>query len=126
MTKNYRGLPPWKFLFIVLLAAPVVAQSGRSFRDNPKGPWMDATLPPDQRADLVISQMTLDEKIGLVHGAEGYTAYRSPLSSQSLGGAGWVPGIPRLGIPDLQMTDGRSGVAHIGQGRYATALPSSL
>ena len=126
MTKNHRTLPPWKFLFIVLLAAPVVAQSGRGFRDTPKGPWMDAALPPDQRADLVIAQMTLDEKIGLVHGAEGYTTYRSALSSQALGGAGWVPGIPRLGIPDLQMTDGRSGVAHIGQGRYATALPSSL
>jgi beta-glucosidase len=30
-----------------------------------------------------------------------------------------------LGLPDLQMTDGRSGVANIGyRGRYATALPS--
>jgi beta-glucosidase len=32
-----------------------------------------------------------------------------------------------LGIPDFQMTDGRSGVANTGRrGRYATALPSSL
>src|ERR1700730_8076507 len=31
-------------------------------------PWMDASLDPDRRADLVISQMTLDEKIQLVHG----------------------------------------------------------
>ncbi len=44
-----------------------------------------------------------------------------------LGGAGYVPGVPRLGIPDLQMSDGRSGVANIGRtGRYATALPSAL
>jgi len=86
---------------------------------------MNVALPPDQRADLVMQQMTLDEKIGLVHGAEDYS-YRTPQRGQPLGGAGWVPGIPRLGIPPLQMTDGRSGVAHIGQGRYATALPSSL
>jgi len=71
---------------------------------------------------MVIQQMTLDEKITLVHGMEG------PLAQQySLGGAGYVPGIPRLGIPVLQMTDGRSGVANIGsRGRYATALPCAL
>ncbi len=40
---------------------------------------------------------------------------------------GWIPGIARLGIPDLQMTDGRSGVANAGHlGRYATALPTPL
>lgn len=83
---------------------------------------MDKSLSPDQRADLVIEQMTLDEKIALVHGIEGPVAKQA-----SLGGAGYVPGIPRLGIPALQMTDGRSEVANIGsRGRYATALPSSL
>jgi hypothetical protein len=29
---------------------------------------MDAGLPPDQRADLLIARMTLDEKIQLIHG----------------------------------------------------------
>ncbi len=93
-------------------------------REEPKGPWMDKSLSADQRADLVIGQMTLDEKIQLVHGTGGW----GPKSHQdSLGGAGYVPGIPRLGIPGLQMTDGRSGVANTGyRGRYATALPSSL
>lgn len=88
------------------------------------GPWMDKSLSPDSRADLLIGQMTLDEKIQLVHGTEGWGANAH---SQSLGGAGFVPGIPRLGVPGLQMTDGRSGVANTGyRGRYATALPSSL
>ncbi len=87
-----------------------------------KWPWLDKSLSPDQRAELVIQQMTLDEKIALVHGVTGAAARPS-----SLGGAGYVPGIPRLGIPALQMTDGRSGVANTGsRGRYATALPSSL
>ena len=88
----------------------------------PKGPWSDKSLSPDQRADLLIQQMTLDEKLLLVHGDTGEAALKN-----SLGGAGYVPGIPRLGIPALQMSDGRSGVANIGRtGRYATALPSAL
>ncbi len=88
----------------------------------PKGPWSDKSLSPDQRADLLIQQMTLDEKLTLVHGDDSEKSL-----PKWLGGAGYVPGIPRLGIPDLQMSDGRLGVANIGYtGRYATALPSAL
>jgi beta-glucosidase len=102
----------------------VFAQAPNQAAPAPKGPWMDRNLSPDQRADLLIGQMTLDEKIQLLHGSGGGGPSTPP---QSLGGAGFVPGIPRLGIPDMQMTDGRSGVANTGRrGRYATALPSSL
>jgi beta-glucosidase len=88
----------------------------------PKGPWSDKSLSPDQRADLLIQQMTLEEELTLVHGNDSEQS-----SPKWLGGAGYVPGIPRLGIPALQMSDGRSGVANIGYtGRYATALPSAL
>jgi len=88
----------------------------------PRGPWSDKSLSPDQRADLLIQQMTLEEKLSLVHGDVGEQSLQ-----RSLGGAGYVPGVPRLGIPALQMSDGRSGVANIGRtGRYATALPSAL
>src|SRR5260370_40737374 len=31
-------------------------------------PWSDAALSPDERADLVIKEMTLDQKISLLHG----------------------------------------------------------
>jgi beta-glucosidase len=31
-------------------------------------PWMNPSLDPDTRADLMIHEMTLDEKIQLVHG----------------------------------------------------------
>jgi beta-glucosidase len=88
----------------------------------PKGPWSDKNLSPDRRADLLIQQMTLDEKLSLVHGDSS-----EPSLKKWLGGAGYVPGVPRLGIPALQMSDGRSGVANIGRtGRYSTALPSAL
>ena len=107
---------------------PAFAQgAGQAARPVPTGPWMDKSLPPDRRADLVMEQMTLDEKLGLVHGGSAYSGQATPQPTQSLGGAGFIPGVPRLGIPDFQMTDGRSGVANTGRrGRYATALPSSL
>ena len=31
-------------------------------------PWSDKSLSPDVRADLVLKEMTLDEKIDLIHG----------------------------------------------------------
>ena len=32
-------------------------------------PWMNTALTPDQRANLVLKELTLDEKIILIHGA---------------------------------------------------------
>ena len=47
----------------------------------------------------------------------------------SIGSAGYVEGIPRLGVPALQETDAELGVAnpgHIRRGDEATAMPSNL
>jgi len=33
--------------------------------------WMDPSLTPEQRAELLLAAMTLDEKIALVHGGRG-------------------------------------------------------
>jgi beta-glucosidase len=90
--------------------------------------WSDKSLSPDARADLVIKEMTLDEKIQLLHGP-GWQALFTPQESGPLTRAiailGFIPGIPRLGIPDLQMTDSNQGISLAGaKGRYATALPS--
>ena len=93
---------------------------------------MDKTKSPDERADLLIGQMTIDEKISLVHGV-GYPIRPSPdpavniFRFKSKGGAGFIPGIPRLGIPDMQQNDSSYGVTRGGdQGRYATALPATI
>jgi len=105
----------------VLALAPVLAQ--RPAQQAPKGPWMDKSLSPDQRADLAMAEMTLDEKIALVHGAGGFNA----AGTRSNGGAGVVEGIPRLGIPDLQLADSAVGVRSAAErGRYATLLPSTI
>jgi beta-glucosidase len=92
-------------------------------------PWSDANLSPDQRADLVIKELSLDEKIQFLHGL-GWQALMLPMESgpgtRAITTLGFIPGVPRLAIPDLQMTDCVEGVSLAGaKGRYATALPSA-
>src|SRR5208283_25520 len=80
---------------------------------------LPAGTDPDQRADALLAQMTQAQKLQLVHGNLTLTSGSAPR------GAGlWVLGIPALGIPDLLMADGSTGVGDdVGQ---ATALPSSI
>jgi len=115
---------------VLALLFPLVAQRGPQQPQAPKGPWMDKTLSPDQRADLVLAEMTLDEKISLLHGGPG--GFGAPggqpaTPTRSLGGAGFIPGIARLGIPDLQMADAAVGVTRgASRSRYSTPLPSAV
>ena len=95
---------------------------------KPKGPWMDKSLTPDQRAELVLKEMTLAEKIRLVHGT-GMPGFgeADPEIVRSNGGGGFIPGFERFGLPDLNMNDSAVGSAGGSRkGRYSTALPSSL
>ncbi len=92
-------------------------------------PWMNPKLSPEERAELVLKQLTLDEKIALLHGngMANNPRWTMPLTYLANGGGGYVEGIPRLGIPGLVMTDAAYGVRDSGaNGRYATAMPSSL
>ncbi len=69
----------------------------------------------DARVDKLLSQMTLDEKMTLIHGAS-----EDPAVYQ--GQAGYLAGVPRLGIPGLRFADGPPGVLtrHPSQGETAT------
>jgi len=69
----------------------------------------------DDRVDKLLSQMTLAEKLTLIHdGREDPKEYQ--------GQAGYVGGIPRLGIPGLRFADGPPGVLtrHPSQAETAT------
>ena len=117
-----------RLLSVGLLLCSVASAQFKPKEKPPQGPWMNSSLNADQRADLVVKEMTLEEKIGLLHGT-GLLGLgpMSPLSVDSNGGAGYVVGIPRLGIPGIQMTDAAYGVRSSGQnGRYSTALPNNL
>jgi beta-glucosidase len=80
-----------------------------------------AQMNSDYRADLLLAQMTQDEKLQLVHGAGGPVTNIIPLPR---GAGGYIPGIPRLGIPALYFVDGSVGLAD--SSAPATALPSSI
>jgi beta-glucosidase len=69
----------------------------------------------DARVDKLLSQMTLDEKLTLIHGAQ-----EDPAVYQ--GQAGYLGGVPRLGIPGLRFADGPPGVLtrHPSPGETAT------
>ncbi|MBV9571815.1 MAG: glycoside hydrolase family 3 C-terminal domain-containing protein [Alphaproteobacteria bacterium] len=100
------------------------------------GPWMNASLTPDLRADLLLAQMTQEEQLQLVKGFVGANVklpYGRPppdaLRPVLPGTAGYVPGIPRLGIPPLVESDAGLGIAnngHIRPDDQATAFPSGL
>jgi beta-glucosidase len=106
------------------------AQQGAQLtQDAATKPWMDRSLSPDARANLLLQQMTLDEKLSLLHGngMAREPQWQRPLTRDSNGGAGYINPIPRLGIPAVDISDAAYGVRAAGaMGRYATALPSNL
>jgi len=80
------------------LARGLAAQSG-----NPANP-----------IDQLIAQMTIEEKISMLHGST---------DPAPLGQAGYVAGVPRLGIPPLRIAEGPAGIR---TSQPATALPAPV
>ncbi|HEY2661757.1 MAG TPA: beta-glucosidase [Caulobacteraceae bacterium] len=98
----------------------------------PARPWLNPALSAAARTDLVLAQMTEAEKLTLVFGYFGEhkadSGYLRP-SGARYGSAGYVPGIPRLGIPPQWETDAGVGVAtqhDSARFRLRTSLPSGL
>jgi beta-glucosidase len=107
----------------------LMALTNSAMAQNASQPWMNSSLSPEERVNLVLKQMTLEEKIALLHGnGMAHAAkWQMPLTSISNGGAGYVEGVKRLGIPPLFISDAAYGVRDSGaNGRYSTALPSTL
>lgn len=73
-----------------------------------------ATYPLSPRVLQLIGKLTLDEKLSLVRGAS---------DPNNLGQAGYIPGVPRLGIGPLRLTDGPAGIR---VGKPATAMPAPV
>ncbi|WP_413188792.1 beta-glucosidase [Paraburkholderia sacchari] len=84
----------------------------------------DPDVSADARAASLVAQLTTDEKIQLVHGAgDPFASIGGPFPP-GINGAGYIPGIPRLGIPAFAMADSTGGVNVRGGG--ATALPAPI
>lgn len=78
-----------------------------------------AAQSPEERAKAMVAQMTLEEKIGLMHGP-------SDCSGDQCWYVGNVPGIPRLGLPRINMNDGPQGFRDESRPGTSVAWPSAL
>jgi beta-glucosidase len=120
-------IPVLMFLTFAMMVVPGFSQR-RPQAAKPTGPWMNTSLSADERADLVIKEMTLDEKIAVLHGVGMPTD--DPLTEENMPsnrGVGYEVGVPRLGIPGIDMSDAAYGVRSSGaNGRYSTALPANV
>ncbi|MEV0093849.1 glycoside hydrolase family 3 C-terminal domain-containing protein [Streptomyces sp. NPDC050738] len=90
----------------IATAAPAAAAGGAG-----AGAGSPAPAFASKRVRKLLARLTLDEKISLVHGAT---------DPERLGQAGYLPGVARLGIPELRLTDGPAGV---NVAKSATGLP---
>src|SRR6201997_65074 len=117
------------YLLLTVIAFALIPAASIAAAQNNDRPWMNPSLSPEERADLVLKQLTLDEKLALLHGNGMAHApqWQMSLSNLTNGGAGYVEGVKRLGIPPLVISDAGYGVRDSGaNGRYSTAMPSSL
>jgi len=117
---------------LALALAAMAAHAPLSAEDGDVVLAADTTGTPAERAAQMVAQLTREEKLTLVKGYFGgdfppteYVAHPDAID----GSAGFVPGIPRLGIPPQWETDAGLGVASQGTAkikRPRTALPSGL
>ena len=120
MTAIHRSLTAAASLAVLAFATGALAQTPA---------WMNTRLSPDERARLLDAELTLDERIGLVHGPMAMPYKIKEIPKAAIGSAGYIPGVPRLGIPALQESDASLGVTNpmgMRPGDGATALPSGL
>jgi beta-glucosidase len=101
--------------FSTAQTTPTVNQSKAVTKSSLHRPWMNRSLTARERADLLLKQMTLEEKIQMVHGVDP-----KPIK----GFVGYAAGNPRLGIPALTLANGRAAVGD--DARDVTLLPAPI
>jgi beta-glucosidase len=129
LNRTRRNMHNHRFEFRSFLLAITIFAASQAVTQNSPQPWMNVSLSPEQRADLVLKQLTLDEKLALLHGngMARNPSWTMPLTEMTNGGAGYVEGVKRLGIPGIVISDAGYGIRDSGaNGRYSTAMPSSL
>ena len=105
----------------VLIGLLVVAAPASGAGRCGAHPWCDTDLSPDERAGLLLGELTLDEKIQLMAGDDASTGFNQaePLEDRHTGESN---GIPRVDLPDVFYSDGPVGPR---QGK-ATGMPASM
>jgi beta-glucosidase len=91
----------------ILLLLPITFFSGALLRAQNTPVYKDPSAPVERRVEALLSQMTLEEKIDMLGGVEGF----------------YIRPSERLGIPKIKMADGPLGVRNYGE---ATAFPAGI
>jgi beta-glucosidase len=99
---------------------------------GPASPAQDAAA--DRWAAETEAKMTDDERFSIIHGfmalkIPGFGDDKAPWPADVVPGAGYIPGVPRLGVPSLRETDASLGVTNpfgVRKDDTATALPAGL
>ena len=98
------------FLFVTQATLGLATPRNSTKKDIYHGAWIDLNrngrvdvyedqqAPIDRRVEDLLSQMTLEEKIDLIGGVDGF----------------FIRGVPRLNLPRLKMADGPIGVRNFG------------
>lgn len=104
------GAPSW-----VLCVAAFLFDSASGYASQYRMRGISSST-PSEKAVAIMAQMTLEEKIALVHGNA---------SDEYIG---WVPGNARLNIPEIRMQDGPQGFRTRGDGEEGTTTqwPSGM
>ncbi|HEV2328281.1 MAG TPA: glycoside hydrolase family 3 C-terminal domain-containing protein [Verrucomicrobiae bacterium] len=109
--KRFCILPLFSFLFLAQSAIKSVADTNALY--------LDPSQPVEARVDDLLSRMTLEEKVSMVHADSAFS----------------TAGIPRLGIPERYFSDGPLGVRETLGPKYqprsvgddfSTAMPAGI
>ena len=112
----------WAAAIVATLVAGIAGPAFATPTSLPSMPWLDATKPAIERADLLLAAMNEDQKIHMLHGASSLIGTRivNPNDPPSIG---YIPAIPELRVPAFVMTDGPTGLRN---GEKATVMPASI
>src|SRR5690242_5245106 len=113
------SLPRLAAALLVALVSAAIAVSQQPAPAQARAtscPWMDTHKTANERAQMLVKAMSIDDEIQMVHQPD-------PVWSH-YGAAGWIPGNPSLCIPDLVLNDAGQGVGDMEAN--TTAFPSGI
>ena len=126
-------------LALALIVATMALTPAMAEAQQPALPWMDTSLPPEERAELLIDAMTLDQKLQQIYNEPVYnedldvdgdpdTDDRTRLDCDFTPVGRHIEGIPELAIPDFRQANGGTGIrgGDCVPEPIATALPAQV